>query len=46
MGENIKVISGSTVREIVKIANDMGITKENIISIIKEREQYIIIYSM
>lgn len=38
------VITGLTIREIVKTVNDYGITKEDIVSLIKDGGQYILTY--
>ena len=43
----LKYMSASgarTLRDLVKIANDQNIQKENIVTIMKEADQYLIIY--
>ena len=38
------VLTGVTIRGIVKSANEEGIKKENIISLLKENGQFVLVY--
>lgn len=40
----MKVLISTTVRGIVTDANEMRIKKENIVSLVKDKEQYILVY--
>lgn len=40
----LTAFAGSTLREIVNYANENSIMRDNIVSLIKEGEQYILIY--
>jgi hypothetical protein len=45
MEESImKVLITNTIRELVKAANELGIKKENVVSLIKEGQYYLIYY--
>lgn len=38
------VITSSTIREIVKISNEKGIKKEDIVSLLRESNQFILVF--
>ena len=38
------VLTGVTIRGIVKVANEEGIKKEDIVSLLKENGQFVLIY--
>lgn len=40
----MKVLISATVRGIVTDANEMRIKKEDIVSLVKDKEQYILVY--
>lgn len=37
-------IAANTIREIVKIANEEGIKREDIVSLLKENGQFVLVY--
>ena len=37
-------IAANTIREIVKTANEEGIKRENIVSLLKENSQFVLVY--
>ena len=37
-------IAATTIREIVKIANEEGIKREDIVSLLKENSQFVLVY--
>lgn len=42
--ENIKVCFAKTIRSLIEAANEQGLTKDQIISIIKDDQQWFLIY--
>lgn len=44
MRRTMKVLIGSTIRQIVNAVNEQCITKEDIVTLTKEGNQYILIY--
>jgi hypothetical protein len=38
------VVTSSTIREIVKISNEKGIKKEDIVSLLRESNQFILVF--
>ena len=45
--ENTKLMTalvGATIREIIKYANEEGVKRENIVSLLKENGQFILVY--
>lgn len=38
------VLTGTTIRGIVRSANEEGIKRENIVSLLKENDQFVLIY--
>jgi hypothetical protein len=41
----LNVLTASNVRDIIKQANDIGITKDNFISLVSNNNQWFLIYS-
>ena len=37
-------IAANTIREIVKIANEEGVKREDIVSLLKENSQFVLVY--
>ena len=44
MRRTMKVLIGSTIRQIVNAINAQGITKDDIVTLTREENQYILIY--
>lgn len=42
--KKMTAITGVTIRSIIKAANELGITKDVIISLLKENGQYVLVY--
>lgn len=47
MGEEykfMKALTAQTIRELVKVANELGIRRDDIVSLVREGGQFVLIY--
>ncbi len=42
--KKMAAITGFTIRNIIKAANEIGITRDAIVSLLKENGQYVLVY--